>query len=89
MTGGMYLADTYSNQAYRILSLYDRLYSGATLVKKIEAAAFHVDEKTIQRDFNHIRAYLAQNKTHLQLTYDRKERVYKLVSMRQMLQKQW
>lgn len=75
----------HSNQVYRILSLYDRLSNGEALVKKMEADAFRVDEKTIQRDFNHIRAFLAQTKTHLQLIYDRKERVYKLTSIQQML----
>lgn len=70
--------DTQQNQTNRVLSMYDRLCKGHFLKKKEEADVFHVGEKTIQRDFDSIRAFLETTKTNQYLQYDRKEKVYKL-----------
>ena len=70
--------DTQQNQTHRILSMYDRLCKGHVLTKKVEADVFHVGEKTIQRDFDSIRAFLEKEKTNHYLEYDRKQKVYRL-----------
>jgi predicted DNA-binding transcriptional regulator YafY len=58
--------------------MYDRLCKGHTLTKKGEADAFHVGEKTIQRDFDSLRDFLETVKTNQYLEYDRKDKVYRL-----------
>lgn len=70
--------NTQQSQTYRILSMYDRLCKGHVLTKKAEAAAFHVGEKTIQRDLDSIRAFLEMEKTNHYLEFDRKQKVYRL-----------
>ena len=45
----------------RIINLYNRLYEGETLVKADEAARFEVNERSIQRDLEDIRAYFAND----------------------------
>lgn len=45
----------------RILDLYDRLMQGEFINKKEEAEYFNVNPKTIQRDIEDIRMYLADN----------------------------
>ncbi|WP_342512557.1 WYL domain-containing protein [Sporosarcina sp. FSL K6-1522] len=66
------------HQTNRVLSMYDRLQQGQLLTKKAEADAFHVSEKTIQRDIESIRKYLETTKTNKFLEYDHKEKAYKL-----------
>lgn len=44
----------------RILYLYTRLCAGDTVRKEEEANRFGVTEKTIQRDLDEIRAFLAE-----------------------------
>lgn len=70
--------DTQQHQTNRVLSMYDRLREGHVLIKKAEADVFQVTEKTIQRDFDSIRAFLETTKINQYLQYDRKEKVYKL-----------
>ena len=43
---------------YRILNIYIRLCEGRILNKKEEAERFGVDERSIQRDIDDIRAFL-------------------------------
>ncbi|WP_040207191.1 helix-turn-helix transcriptional regulator [Neobacillus jeddahensis] len=66
------------NQTDRVLSMYDRLCKGHVLTKKTEADSFHVGEKTIQRDFDSIRAFFENEKTNQSLKYDRKQKVYRI-----------
>ncbi len=47
----------------RILSIYNRLCEGKAINKKEEADRFHVNERTIQRDIDDIRAFLSECKT--------------------------
>ncbi len=48
----------------RILSLYARLSKGYTILKAEEAERYKVDERTIQRDIDDIRAFLDEQKSH-------------------------
>lgn len=67
----------------RVLSMYDRLVKGHELKKKEEAELFYVNEKTIQRDFEGIRAFLAKVKMNQSLEYDRKRKIYRLETERE------
>lgn len=65
----------------RILSLFERLRQGIIIDKKNEAVEFGVTEKTIQRDLEDLRAYIAEHHSSdssLDLIYDRKRKGYVL-----------
>lgn len=64
------------SQIGRVISLYERLYNGEKIVKKEEAEAFQVSEKTIQRDIAHIRDYLTLHTHHETIQYDKKTNAY-------------
>ena len=64
----------------RIISLYNRIMDGEILVKADEAARYGVNERTIQRDIDDIRAYFANNpESNRELIYDRSQKGYVLV----------
>ncbi|PHE67321.1 helix-turn-helix transcriptional regulator [Bacillus wiedmannii] len=67
-------------QMYRILSMYDRLRNEKSINKQIEAVNFHVSEKTIQRDIDHLRGYIETNMVNGYVEYDRKTNAYNLSS---------
>ena len=68
------------SRAVRLLSIYDELAEGHLLVKKEAAALYGVDVRTIQRDFDDIRAYLAEAEDRRrELIYDRKKLGYVIV----------
>lgn len=66
----------------RILDMYIRLCEGKMLNKIEEASKFGVDERSIQRDIDDIRSFLAERATSLgdkrTLEYDRKEKGFLL-----------
>lgn len=64
----------------RVLSIYERLMQGHVLNKKDLATEFGVNEKSIQRDIEHIRSYLAERaiQSDLNLIYSHKKRGYVL-----------
>ena len=64
----------------RIINLYNRLVEGEVLNKADEAARFEVNERSIQRDFEDIRAYFANDpESNRELIYDRTQKGYVLV----------
>ena len=68
----------------RTLDLYTRLCEGKTLHKKDEACRFGVDERTIQRDIDDIRAFLSERSVsnaecQRKVVYDRSKDGYVLV----------
>lgn len=64
----------------RIISLYNRVIDGEILVKAEEAKRYGVNEKSIQRDINDIRAYFADEpESNRELIYDRTKKGYILV----------
>lgn len=64
----------------RIINLYNRLAEGEVLNKADEAARFEVNERSIQRDLEDIRAYLANDpESNRELIYDRTQKGYVLV----------
>ncbi|MGG3962791.1 WYL domain-containing protein [Geobacillus stearothermophilus] len=66
-------------KSLRVLSIYERLRKGEAISKKREAERFSVNEKTIQRDLDELRAYIAEMFQGLmELEYDRKKNGYVL-----------
>lgn len=64
----------------RIISLYNRVVEGEILVKADEASRYGVNERSIQRDIDDIRAYFADEpESNRELIYDRTKRGYVLV----------
>ena len=64
----------------RIINLYNRLNDGEILVKADEASRFGVNERSIQRDLEDIRAYFANDmESNRELVYDRSKKGYVLV----------
>lgn len=52
--------DYKGNKGFRLLDLYERLNKGETVSKEALAGDFGVSSKTIQRDIDDLRAYLAE-----------------------------
>jgi predicted DNA-binding transcriptional regulator YafY len=78
-TFGGISVDEQQSKPLRILSLYERLRQGETISKKREAERFRVNEKTIQRDIDELRTYIADTfHTFMTLKYDRKKNGYVL-----------
>ena len=64
----------------RVISLYNRVVDGEVLVKADEAARYGVNERSIQRDIDDIRAYFANDpESNRELVYDRTRKGYVLV----------
>lgn len=76
--------DFNGNKGFRLLSMYEMLNKGE-LIKKAELAAqYGVTEKTIQRDIDDLREYLACtyfDEGEVSITYDRSRSGYYLVRM--------
>ena len=67
-------------KAERILSIYDRLLAGKYLSKAEEASRFQVNERTIQRDLDDIRAHLSEGRLdELELVYDKRRMGYRIL----------
>lgn len=67
----------------RILSLYERLCAGKVLRKEEEAERFGVDQRSIQRDIDDIRAFLSDQAAQRggdgrQVVYDRRQKGFLL-----------
>ncbi|WP_411680075.1 helix-turn-helix transcriptional regulator [Clostridium thailandense] len=70
------------NKGFRLLSIYERLNKGELLTKNKMAIEFGVSEKTIQRDIDDLRAYLAEthfSETEVLIKYDKSKGGYYLV----------
>ena len=55
--------DYRENKGFRLLQLYERLSRGEVVSKAELAQKFAVTDKTIQRDIEELRAYLAETRT--------------------------
>lgn len=70
------------NRGARLLDMYDRFNKGAILTKAALAAAYGVTEKTVQRDIDDLRAYLAESRMYsgsASIEWDPRKRGYILV----------
>ena len=79
--GGAVMSDrTMVSRAVRLLMIYDALATGQVLVKREAAELYGVDVRTIQRDFDDIRAYLSEEEDRRrELVYDRRKLGYVIV----------
>ena len=57
------------NRGYRLLNIYQRLQQGETLTKRELADRYQVSEKTVQRDIDELRDYLAGEQSYLEIAY--------------------
>ena len=76
--------DYKGNKGFRLLNMYERLNKGELLDKKGLAERFGVTLKTIQRDIDDLRAYIAETHFHEQdigIKYDKVKNGYYLVRM--------
>lgn len=74
--------DYNGNKSFRLLSIYERLNKGEVLNKVGLAADYGVGEKTVQRDIDDLRAFLAEEhqfESEVAIKYDRTKQGYYLV----------
>ena len=64
----------------RMLAIYDDLLHGRHLTRRELAQRFSITERSVQRDMEVLRFYLAERGLPLELIYDRKEHAYRLVN---------
>ena len=68
----------------RVLDLYQRLCDGKVIRKSEEAARFGIDERSVQRDIDDIRAFLgeraAESGDRRTVVYDRQQKGFLLSS---------
>lgn len=79
MTAGL---DYNGNKGFRLLSINERLNKGEVLCKATLALEYGVTQKTIQRDMDDLRAYLAEthfSESEVAIKYDKARNGYYLV----------
>lgn len=72
------------SKSIRILDLYQHFEQGKSIIKSEEAERFHVDERSIQRDIDDIRAFLDEQKVtntvdDRKIEYDRSKKCIKMI----------
>lgn len=76
------------NKSFRLLNIYERLNKGEALYKEQLADDFGVSLKTVQRDIDDLRAYLAEThftETEASIKYDKSKNCYFL----KRLKREW
>ena len=74
--------DYNGNKGFRLLSIYERLNKGEIIEKAQLAEYFGVTQKTIQRDIDDLRAYIAEvhfEESEVAIKYDKVKKGYYLV----------
>lgn len=64
----------------RLLSIYSDLVNGKVLTKAELAQRFHVTERSIQREVESLRPFLAEQMAAQNIVYDRKRKGYRLTN---------
>ena len=64
----------------RLLEMYSRFTQGDVLNKAELARAFHVTEKSIQRDIEDLRYFFSEHHLNQDVIYDAKQRGYRLIN---------
>jgi len=68
------------DRGFRLLRLYETLNKGISLKKAALAEQFCISEKTVQRDIEDLRAYLAEEQdSFAEIRYDKAKNEYRLV----------
>lgn len=76
------------NKSFRLLNIYERLNKGESLYKEQLANDFGVSSKTVQRDIDELRAYLAEthfSEAETSIKYDKAKNCYSLIR----LEREW
>lgn len=71
-----------SNKSFRLLNIYERLNKGERIIKERLAAEYGVSAKSIQRDIDDLRAYIAEahyDESEAAIIYDKSSNSYSLV----------
>jgi len=74
--------DYKGNKSFRLLNMYERLNKGEQMSKQSLVLQFGVSEKTVQRDIDDLRAFLAEthcDEWETDVRYDKAKNVYYLV----------
>lgn len=82
------ILDYNGNKGFRLLSIYERLNKGEFVNKETLAMDFGVSPKSIQRDIDDLRTYLAEThfmESEISIKYDRAQNGYYLVR----LEREW
>lgn len=82
------LLDYKGNKGFRLLNIYERLNKGELINKETLANDFGVSLKTIQRDIDDLRAYLAEThftESDVSIKYDKAKKGYYLIR----LEREW
>lgn len=69
-----------SEKTARVLGLYTKLLNGHIVNKAVEASLYHVNERSIDRDIESLRSFLADQHLMQDVVYDRREHGYRLVN---------
>ncbi|MDY6017905.1 MAG: WYL domain-containing protein [Oscillospiraceae bacterium] len=80
--------DYNGNKGFRLLNIYERLNKGEAVNKKQLALDFNVSPKTIQRDIDDLRIYIAEThytESDISIKYDKSGDCYRLVR----LEREW
>lgn len=72
--------DTTAAKSERLLQIYAKLVNGEILKKKELAQHFHVTERSIQRDIEALRCFLAEKELFQNIVYDKSVQGYRLTS---------
>ena len=67
-------------KSMRLLTIYTRLFDGQTLKKSELAQEFGITQRSVQRDMESLRVFLAEEMLGREIIYDTKARGYRLVS---------
>ena len=74
------MEDQRNEKTIRVLELYTKLLNGQVVSKTAEASLNGVNERSIQRDIESLRVFLAEQHTMQEIIYDRKAKGYRLVN---------
>ena len=74
------MEDQRNEKTIRVLELYTKLLNGQVVSKTTEASLNGVNERSIQRDIESLRVFLAEQHTMQEILYDRKAKGYRLVN---------
>lgn len=67
------------NKTARLLEIYARLIRGGVLSKAELSAQYHISERSIQRDMEALRSFIANRNLGQEVVYDYKQRGYRLI----------
>lgn len=85
---GIRIMDFSLNKSFRLLNIYERLNKGESLYKEQLANDFGVSSKTVQRDIDELRAYLAEthfSEAETSIKYNKAKNCYSLIR----LEREW